>query len=80
MMNYYMQLLSQLLKIPTGTRRGYTGISGVECMLQIYDIKHNNDCRVSLHMYGGESVLVLKKRKKLRILGYFISILWHRRC
>lgn len=33
-------------------------------MLQIYDIKHNNDCTVSLHMYGGESVLVLKKKKK----------------
>lgn len=58
MMNYCMQLLSQLLKIPTGTRRGYTGICDIECKLQIYSIKDNNDCRVILHTYGGECLSV----------------------
>lgn len=53
MINYYMQLFSQLLKIPTGTRGGYYRICDIDCKLQIYDIKHNNDCRVSLHMHGG---------------------------
>lgn len=76
MMTYYMQLLSQLLKIPTGTRRRYTGICDIECKLQIYHIKYDNDCRVSMHMYGGESALVLpKKKKKKGILGCFILIL-----
>lgn len=59
MMSYFMQFLSQLLKIPTGTR-----ICDIECKLQIYDIKCDNDCRVSWHMYGGESALVFKKKKK----------------
>lgn len=32
--------------------------------LQIYDVKHNNDCRVSLVMCGGDCVVFKRKKRR----------------
>lgn len=71
MMNYYMQLFSQLLKIPKGTRGGYYRF--VTLIVSYKYMISNTIMIVESACTCMEECFSVKKNE--RILGFFISIL-----